>query len=215
MRYSEREYTGLSPDIVDFSCLYHCLLQCSCVYFNNCDGSRDCNRVTSVRIIDKHLLPVTALRLGGSHHRRTLRYYVTALKCAERQLGSSSRTSAFLPQAYIRIGVLRPFVALERETITRMYSCLDDRLQLCETDIPRDCHDARLTVEPRSLRIRTNSYMYIDVDGADGSVNGTNLDPFLVYCDVKSFPHVGVTGARSARRSVGEDVDDAYRISWF
>ena len=57
------------------------------------------------------------------------------------------------------------------------------------TDIPRDCHEGR----SRGV----DGPMLIDLDGAQGhhvsDVKFINLDPFLVSCDLTTFPHVGVT----------------------
>lgn len=58
-------------------------------------------------------------------------------------------------------------------------------------DIPKDCHDAKM-----NYKVKKNSVMYIDVDGpapVPGNSSLVNLPPVLVYCDVESYKHVGVT----------------------
>jgi hypothetical protein len=54
-------------------------------------------------------------------------------------------------------------------------------------DIPTTCHEAR------------NRYpsgpVLIDLDGPPSAdeTSHSNLDPFLVYCDMTTYPHVAVT----------------------
>ncbi|CAH1775918.1 unnamed protein product [Owenia fusiformis] len=50
-------------------------------------------------------------------------------------------------------------------------------------DYPEHCDDAKF-----NYGITTNGPLYIDIDGVDGET-----PPFLVYCDMESFPHVGIT----------------------
>ena len=50
------------------------------------------------------------------------------------------------------------------------------------SDIPKDCDDAK-----SEFKVDSNRPLYIDPDGDGGS------PPFLVYCDVDSFRHVGIT----------------------
>ncbi|XP_064597834.1 LOW QUALITY PROTEIN: uncharacterized protein LOC135464334 [Liolophura sinensis] len=54
-------------------------------------------------------------------------------------------------------------------------------------DIPKDCDDAM-----RNYGLSKNRAILIDVDGPDGDSDG-NQPPFLVQCDVESYPHTGVT----------------------
>lgn len=49
-------------------------------------------------------------------------------------------------------------------------------------DIPKDCHEAKF-----DYGIEKNTPLYIDVDGPGG------VDPFLVYCDMETYKHVGIT----------------------
>ena len=50
-------------------------------------------------------------------------------------------------------------------------------------DIPKDCHEAKFV-----NGIQENTPMFIDVDGP-----GNGEDPFLVFCDMESYEHVGIT----------------------
>jgi len=49
-------------------------------------------------------------------------------------------------------------------------------------DIPKDCHEAKF-----DLGMKKNGPLYIDPDGDDGAA------PFLAFCDVETYDHVGVT----------------------
>ena len=54
-------------------------------------------------------------------------------------------------------------------------------------DIPLDCNDAMTNHD-----VEENRVTLIDIDGPFGSAD-VNMQPFLVYCDVTSYPHVAVT----------------------
>lgn len=55
------------------------------------------------------------------------------------------------------------------------------------TDIPTNCHEVRQKYP--------SGPVLIDIDGPpSGDRTGHfNLDPFLVYCDMTTYPHVAVT----------------------
>ena len=49
-------------------------------------------------------------------------------------------------------------------------------------DIPRDCHEAK-----EVDGMDENGPLFIDPDGPGGAA------PFLAYCDVQTYEHVGIT----------------------
>ena len=50
------------------------------------------------------------------------------------------------------------------------------------TEIPVDCHEAKT-----QLDIHHDGPLFIDPDGEGGA------DPFVAYCDMTSYDHVGIT----------------------
>ena len=66
-------------------------------------------------------------------------------------------------------------------------NCLCHPLAPCSADITPDCNDARF-----SYRLRVSQPLLVDPDGHLGDAAG-NLAPQLVYCDVTSYYHVGIT----------------------
>ncbi|XP_059149212.1 uncharacterized protein LOC131936280 [Physella acuta] len=78
-----------------------------------------------------------------------------------------------------------PVMKLNFDQTTRNKGNVDIQPVVCSdvpVGIPKDCHEAKFT-----YKIKKNTIMYIDIDGPGGQ------EPFLVYCDMESFSHVGIT----------------------
>ncbi|CAL1543036.1 unnamed protein product [Lymnaea stagnalis] len=80
-----------------------------------------------------------------------------------------------------------PVVAITFSTTVSAKGSVDIQPLICSdvpAGIPIDCHDAKF-----NYNVKKNTPLHIDPDGP--SMN--SLPPFLVYCDMQSYSHVGVT----------------------
>ncbi|KAK3797045.1 hypothetical protein RRG08_036876 [Elysia crispata] len=78
-----------------------------------------------------------------------------------------------------------PLVSIEFRQSQEDKGRVDVEPLMCSSvpiDIPKDCHEAKF-----ELGIEEDTPLFIDLDGPGGE------DPFLVFCDMESYEHVGIT----------------------